>query len=320
VLVEKVIVDKYLNGDQMNKTDIGTILMHNRLTSGFRLTQRRVQNGSCIERKEFQNFAPNCYGRVYWDARLGPVDKTPFYAEDLSERYEFADAAVGSVDIPFLDSGFFQMFQMREKDKAKVRMAELRRQMWVNEGTSWLRADYVTYNPNVRLFGYYEWIFDLRPSGQIKTEFRSESVPAAMYETFPDLLRMGLEILTVLSWCNLAHTAIKEMVITYKKEKSVGKFFASFDNCVNFVQILLFFSCFCWWAAIIQNPIRSELVVNEDAISFKDGSLPNFTTLAIFVHDYFVASAVNLVLSLFRILNMMQVRESESLNLKSSKP
>lgn len=48
--------------------------------------------------------------------------------------------------------------------------------------------------------------------GCIYVQFRSESVPAAMYDTFSDLLRMGLEIVTVLAWLNLAHTAIKEMV------------------------------------------------------------------------------------------------------------
>ena len=74
------------------------------------------------------------------------------------------------------------------------------------------------------------------------------------------------------------------------------------------VQILLFLCCFCWWIAIVQNPIRDQLVVTDTSISFKDGSQPNFTTLSILVHDYFVASAVNLVLALFRIMSMMQAR------------
>lgn len=118
---------------------------------------------------------------------------------------------------------------------------------------------------------------------------------------------MGLEIVTVVCWANLAHTAVKGMVVMYKKEKAIAPYFAVFDNCVNVTQILLTMACFCWWGAIVQNPIRNQLVVSEDQISFKDGSLPNFTTLAVFVHDYFVASAVNLVFALFRILNMMQV-------------
>lgn len=136
ILLEYVIVDEYPNGTPMNRTDMGTILLHNRLTSGFRLTQRRVTNGSCIMRKEFQNFAPNCYGRVYWDARLGAIDRVPFYSLDLSEKYVWEDSTIGSVDIPFLDSGYFQKFQMRSKAVARNRMAELRRQMWINEGTA----------------------------------------------------------------------------------------------------------------------------------------------------------------------------------------
>lgn len=65
--------------------------------------------------------------------------------------------------------------------------------------------------------------------------------------------------------------------------------------------------CFGIWGAIVQNPIRDELVVTPDSITFADGKQPNFTTLSLLVHDYFVASAINLIMSMFRILNMMQV-------------
>uniref|UniRef100_A0A7S0TK97 Polycystin cation channel PKD1/PKD2 domain-containing protein n=1 Tax=Hemiselmis andersenii TaxID=464988 RepID=A0A7S0TK97_HEMAN len=311
ILVENVIVDTYPNGRQTNKSDDGNILMHNKLTSGFRLTQRRVKNDSCILREEFQNFAPNCYGRVYWDARIGPTDQEPYLSSDESELWVYQDSTIGSVDIPYLDSGYFQVFQ-NGKQWSRERMASLRRQMWINEGTAWVRADFVTYNPNVRLFGYFQFQFDMRPSGQILPEFRSETMAAALYETIIDFGRLGLEIVCLVSWCWLTYSTIRDARTAARKNKSRWAYLKEFDNKVCVIQILLFLCCFCWWVAIVQNPIRDQLVVTETSISFKDGSQPNFTTLSILVHDYFVASAVNLVLALFRIMSMMKVNPNIS--------
>mmetsp|Transcript_19243 Transcript_19243/g.47199 ORF Transcript_19243/g.47199 Transcript_19243/m.47199 type:complete len:735 (+) Transcript_19243:110-2314(+) len=311
VFVEKVLVDHYANGDVFNATDRGSILQHNRLTAGFRLTQRRVENGTCIERKEFRNFAPNCYGRLYWDGRLGPVDTKPFLSLDRKERYEYQDSAIGSIDIPYVDSGFFQTFQ-GTKTEAKERLADLRRQMWINEGTAWMRADFVTYNPNVRIFGYFQFIFDMRPSGQIIPGFRGETMSAALYETDVDWVRLFLELLTVLCWAVVMYGVLRGWLLTYREEKRLWAYFAEFDNAVAMLQLLLMFCCFAIWGAIINDPVRDELVVTENSITFKDGSQPNFTTLSWLTHDYFIACGVVLILSIFRILSMMQVNPNIS--------
>lgn len=46
-------------------------------------------------RVEFRNFAPNCYGRLYWKARLGPIDTKPFYSLDKKEEFIYEDSTIG---------------------------------------------------------------------------------------------------------------------------------------------------------------------------------------------------------------------------------
>lgn len=56
--VELFYLGKYYNGDPYDKIDEGTILVHQRKTSGFRLMQRRAMNGSCWTSNMYERCAP----------------------------------------------------------------------------------------------------------------------------------------------------------------------------------------------------------------------------------------------------------------------
>lgn len=49
------------------------------------------------------------------------------------------------------DAGFFVDFGIDDAEN-KAKLAQLRSDRWVNEGTAWARADFVVYNSNVGLF------------------------------------------------------------------------------------------------------------------------------------------------------------------------
>ena len=51
--------------------DRGTVLQHIRMSSGFRLVQRRGKNGTCDSNPSFADFADDCYADTLIEGRFG---------------------------------------------------------------------------------------------------------------------------------------------------------------------------------------------------------------------------------------------------------
>lgn len=70
-------LETYYNGDPLSRADRGSVLQHLRMTSGFRLVQRRSKNGTCASYPVYSDFADDCYSDLYLD---GLVRDTQIYA------------------------------------------------------------------------------------------------------------------------------------------------------------------------------------------------------------------------------------------------
>jgi hypothetical protein len=53
--------------------DRGTVLQHIRMSSGFRLVQRRGKNGTCDSNPSYADFADDCYADTWIEGRFGPA-------------------------------------------------------------------------------------------------------------------------------------------------------------------------------------------------------------------------------------------------------
>ena len=76
-----IIVKFQTNGDPMPKPNI--LLLHNRLTSGFEILQRRSVKRPCnFADPKFNAFSKYCYGVTLLEGQFGDVDKSDFIGYD----------------------------------------------------------------------------------------------------------------------------------------------------------------------------------------------------------------------------------------------
>jgi len=314
IFLPRIYVDRFSNGELRNGTDTHTLLLHNRLTNGFRMTQRRVLNGSnffCIEREEFIEFSPNCYGRVFLDGRVGDVDESPFFSADGRIEYEYVELDAGFGTWYDIDVGYFQMFGF-DKENAELRIQALRDRRWVNEGTAWLRLDFVTFNHNTGLFAHIKFVFDMTNTGEIRPRFEAESLSAVAYGTSKDFARAALELVATLLWFYFLVELITAAVRDARRTGKVLSHFKDFDSIAELIQALVFLVIFVLWMIIVNYPVRDEFVVTTEEISDQEGNQPNFTSLAYHYHNYFVCNACNILLALMRILSFMRINPNIS--------
>lgn len=78
VLFEKLLIEEHYGGVPVAPNATGTVLLHNRLTAGIRMVQRRARNGTCTPIPHLQAFATDCFGQTYWEGSYGPVSTEPF--------------------------------------------------------------------------------------------------------------------------------------------------------------------------------------------------------------------------------------------------
>jgi len=314
IFAERIYVENYYNGDPLNGTAANTLLMHNRITKGFRMTQRRVLNGSnvfCIEREEFELFAPNCYGRTFVDSRLGDVDEAPFYSPDGKIRYDYEEIDAGFGTWYDIDVGYFQVFGFN-REVALERLKSLRTNAWINEGTAWLRLDFVTFNANTGLFAHVKFVFDLKNTGEIESHFQAETLSAEAYGSTKDIARAALELMATCLWFYFLVKMVINAIQAARRTGKVMAHFNSFDTVAELLQALVFLVIFVLWMIIVNYPVRDEFVITQDEISDESGNQPNFASLAYHYHNYYIFNACNIHLALMRILSYMRINPNIS--------
>mmetsp|Transcript_54129 Transcript_54129/g.110435 ORF Transcript_54129/g.110435 Transcript_54129/m.110435 type:complete len:699 (-) Transcript_54129:95-2191(-) len=307
-----IFVQSYNNGEPRTGRSNNMILTHNRLCSGFRMVQRRGVREICgFENKDFLVFSEECTKRTYLDGRAGAVSKEPFMGADGETEYIYEELEAGIPGAYAKDVGFFQNFD-NNKEEAIRKMRELRDNRWINAGTQWYRLDFVLYNPNVGLFCAVSMKLEFDNTGVVIPEIETETMSGTINSTWTDQVRLFLEIITVIFWAIYVITYTRRAIAVAKEQKKTFAFFHKRGHIVVFVQLILFFVIIVMWAMISNNPIRSNLVVTEDAIRLNNGLPANFTGLTVITGVYFIVNGLNVLLSLIRTLGFMRVNSNLS--------
>jgi len=83
-------------------------------------------------------------------------------------------------------------------EDAREQLLKLQKDMWINPGTAWWRADFVTYNSNTGLFCFVKITFELMNTGEVKIAFRADTLKGRLYSSGMDLIVLFFEIVAVL--------------------------------------------------------------------------------------------------------------------------
>jgi len=271
VLAPKIYTSHYYNGIKQEGKDRGSILTFNRLTTGFRMVQRRALNGTgtfCIARPKYQDFTKNCYGRTFIDSRLGDVEKLPFYSFDLRNKYEYKEEkAQGALDA---NVGYFEEFGIDRDsplETARTRLRLLQNDMWINPGTAWLRTDFATYNPNLGLFCFVKFTFEFLPTGEMRSTYVANTMKGKLYQTPGDMTILALEGLAVLFWIIFVVRMWSHFVLEWRTKHRVLAYFDDFDHSLEFVQNFMFVAIVAMRFLIVTYPIRDTFAITEEDIT-----------------------------------------------------
>lgn len=232
-----IFVQKLANGEAMERGAQNTLMTHNRLTSGFRMMQRRGKTIKCPLKEEWSAFAPECTGRTYLEGIFGNVAKEDFSGSAPDEQgnpvYKYTEFDVGA---GIREGGYFEIF--KDDPNECQRIEELKRQRWIDKFTEYYRLDFVVYNPNVGLFASINFKIEFDNTGILIPEYYSETLSATMYTSWTDMVRLGLEIVLVVWWlCKV----LSHGWHAYHKAKREKRTFAYFDGSLNaFVCTQLF--------------------------------------------------------------------------------
>jgi hypothetical protein len=339
VLAPKLYVSKHYNGAATEGKDRQAILTFNRLTTGFRMVQRRALNATglfCVPRPQYQSFVQNCYGRTFIDSRFGDVSKAPFYSFDRTGKYVYREEkSKGAADA---NVGFFEHFgidQAEPLETARAKLMQLQRDMWLNQGTAWMRTDFVTYNPNVGLFCFVKFTFEFVTTGELRASFQAQTMKGGLYQTAGDMTVFLCEVISIVFWVIFQLRMFRHFLITYRSTKSIAAFF-DFDHTLEFMQNFIFVGVVIMRYMIWTYPIRSTLRVTEDdltvsAIACTDvqgcggtwweaptgaetisGRQIFFDSLGFLEDQYFNLNAANFVFCLIRILSYLRINPNIS--------
>jgi hypothetical protein len=137
------------------------ILLHNRLVCGLRLLKRRANNGMCSSPAHLASMTPDCYGKTYLEGSVGDVDTCPFRGNcnetvataDLPEcrsgKYIYTYKEIGEGLLK--DKGFFETLPSN-LSLAVRHLRMLKRDVWINKGTQFVRLDVTIFNSNTGTF------------------------------------------------------------------------------------------------------------------------------------------------------------------------
>lgn len=294
-------VPTYYNGQPKSQIDSNTILEHNKLTGGFRLTQRRIKADTCLEgRGSFKKFAPNCYGELYLDGMFPTnlVEKGTFYGLKSGNAYKYEQKW-------FWDVGYYEEFDLN-KDKTAARLQTLKEDMWIGPATQWARLDFVLYNPNVGMFAFVQATFEIRPTGLIVPDFDVTTRRSGYYQATLDWSRMAVELAVVVGWVMYVYGEIGDARHLYKSSGKMLAYLTDFWNLVDLIHLIVNGMLIMIWIYMITDSTIDELIVTETKMTMGNGLPLDFTRTAMAVRVYFAMHGFNILISVIRILKFFR--------------
>jgi hypothetical protein len=207
--------------------------------------------------------------------------------------------------------GYFQDFDFN-RTGAVERLQSLQRNRWINSGTAWLRADLTAYNANVNRIIFVKFTFEFENTGRINPLFEVRTIKGDMYATGDGILRLLLEGFVVVIWAIVTYLMIRDAITSARTSKHYFKHFNNLDNIAEAAQQLIFLAILIIYIFIVSYPFADGLQISEDTITNKDGKMINADSLSMLWEVYFIINAVNLLITLFRMLSFVRINPNIS--------
>ena len=137
--------------------------------------------------------------------------------------------------------------------------------LYMDTHTRGVTAELVTYNAQLRMFGYYYVSFYFSDGGTVDVSYRLQTVRVELYNNYDDDVRFGLEIVLSGWICLLLLSTFWTMVVAQRKEGNFLRFFSSGWNWIEFISNSLLFTCMVlWWVYVDSYAKQFEIVLRYD--------------------------------------------------------
>uniref|UniRef100_A0A7S0E3P7 Polycystin cation channel PKD1/PKD2 domain-containing protein n=1 Tax=Hanusia phi TaxID=3032 RepID=A0A7S0E3P7_9CRYP len=303
VLLDSFYVSTYYNGKQANKIDQQVVMQHIRLNGGFRLTQRRVAPDSCAAQDpRFKPFQSTCYGQTYLAGRCcGAVDTRPFRgAKNESIVYSYESKS-------FYENGYYEYFGgAGQLEESRAKMQELKDNLWVNDGTRWLRTDFVGHNPNLGLLMQVELYAEISLGGQITTSYFIQGMEINKYACRTDFMRLGLEIVFLACYLGYLVQEVRDYRVLRAMNQSFSSILLNFWNVYDWIYFILVAILIAIRLYMIFTPLAPNLTVTADGI-FSGTDRLELSMSSTIVESYFTLCGIVAGLSTVKLLNYFRI-------------
>eukprot|EP00960_Hanusia_phi_P026785 746463-Hanusia_phi.AAC.9 len=297
------------NGDAKIDFYKSTLLNHNRIANGLRLTQRRAPLNKCSPTAKYVAFFPYCYPSLDEGASESKLAFGPYYNDQKYRYTTFANQGE--------DNGFVVQLPFNYNDTV-TQLRSLRADRWIDEATQWWRLDFATYNPSVDMFAQVELIVEFTTSGRVKPKIEVSSMRSEVYmNRSRDYVQIVLEILVMMGIIMYVVGDVKDFLIHRAAGKVYTQFLGSFWIIIDILQFTFFFMDFVLWMIVIADPVRKDIKVQLGPIvegTRRDVSLDTLqmhnTTLSLMPssynnNNYFVVQSFTVLITLLRFLKYM---------------
>ncbi|KAJ5079651.1 polycystin-2 [Anaeramoeba ignava] len=271
----------------------------------IRFRQARIKTGICNHPKDYDSFASDeCF--PHWKNSL--KDTKPFGSptsysytsqkdsNDPSEWGKLSHYEGGGyiVDIPFGDPNFTDYID------------EMINSSYLNQQTRALFVDIHLYNPNANHFLSLVAIMEVGAGGCIIPWVQYRIFRLDLYSSASDYGRLVIELIICGFVIWYSYRLVKDFLAAYRYNSKPLRFFMSVWNCVDFVNIGLF-----WVIIIIQ-------IVYVIAVKIKDLDLAsiNFVGIGVLGKQYmnfYSIISINIFLTLMKIFKFLKLTKRMNL-------
>mmetsp|Transcript_67679 Transcript_67679/g.141089 ORF Transcript_67679/g.141089 Transcript_67679/m.141089 type:complete len:691 (+) Transcript_67679:122-2194(+) len=288
-----------------------SLLGRNRVTNGFRWTQRRSVMNECLTTTKYNTFFSYCYPELK-GSKESKTTFGPYYAPD---KYVYQDYDTGSQDDGFVIHFPFDLLDTERK------LRELKADRWirVDEGMAWTRIDFATYNPSSNLFAQVEFTIKVDQSGMLVPTMEVSTMRSEVYmNSVRDYVQIVLELLVMIGILMYIIGDLKDALVN-RSHGTWAEYFGKFWNIIDLFQIILFIIDFIIWMMVITDPVRRDITVElgptgdegqrfmlQDKLVYKETSL-SLAGVRSLLRSYYACQAITLMITLLRLLKYMTV-------------
>ena len=207
----------------------------------------------------------------------------------------------------FFENGYYEYFGgLGQLEASRTKMQNLRDNLWVNNGTRWLRTDFVGHNPNLGLLMQVELYAEISLGGQVTTSYFIEAMEINKYACRTDFMRLGLELIFLTCFLGYLVQEIRDYSVLRAMNQSYTSILLNFWTIYDWIYFILIAILIAIRAYMIFTPLAPNLRVTADGIFSGTERLELSMSSAIVV-SYFTLCGIVAALSTIKLLNYFRI-------------